>query len=140
MPLTESQLALVRDSFAALRDDPAPKSILFYEALFAHAPDMRSMFREDLAGQGMRFMATLGVIVDNLHDPDAMAARYTDLGLAHRAIGITAGDFAPMGEALLDTLDQTLGEGFTPEMRDAWAQAYAEFSRDIIEKGGIPPE
>ena len=29
-----------------------------------------------------------------------------------------------MGEALLWTLERGLGEGFTPEMRSAWAKVY----------------
>ena len=139
MPLTDRQLDLIQDSFHALRDDPRPKSIAFYDALFERAPDLRAMFRdEDLGGQGMRFMSTLAAIVDNLHDPTAMERRYTDLGMSHKAMGVTAQNFKPMGEALLDTLANTLGEDFTPEMRDAWTRAYAEFSREIIDKGSIP--
>lgn len=140
MALTDRQLELIRESFDALRDDPQPRSLQFYEALFARAPHLRALFREDLGGQGMRFMATLGAIVDNLHDPGAMEARYADLGAGHRAIGVKGRDFEPMGKALLDTLADTLGDGFTPEMREAWAEAYSGFSRRIIDKGGIPPE
>ncbi|WP_371224929.1 globin domain-containing protein [Roseovarius sp. 2305UL8-3] len=140
MSLSQTQLDLIRSSFTALRDDPEPKSLAFYENLFRRAPYLKPMFREDLGGQGMRFMATLGAIVDNLHRPEAMADRYTDLGVGHRAIGVTARDFEPMGKALLDTLEEALGDEFTPEKREAWSLAFAEFSRDIIEKGEIPPE
>ena len=140
MPLTERQLGLVRDSFAALRNDPVPKSLEFYDALFRKAPELKGLFREDLTGQGMRFMATLGAIVDNLHDSNAMADRYTDLGNAHRAMGVKAKDFIPMGQALFETLEHTLGEDFTPETKEAWEIAYAEFSRDIIAKGEIPQD
>ena len=101
MSLTDKQLVLIRESFDALQDDIEPKSIQFYQALFRRAPHLKPMFREDLAGQGMRFMSTLRVIVDNLHNPDAMAQRYADLGVGHRAMGVTAADFTPMGEALM---------------------------------------
>ncbi|SLN67815.1 Bacterial hemoglobin [Roseovarius litorisediminis] len=138
MPLTQRQLELVRESFSVLRDDPIPKSIDFYTSLFRQAPELKAMFREDLAGQGMRFMATLGAIVDNLHDTKAMADRYADLGRAHRALGVRAQDFEPMGKALIETLSATLGDAFTPEMQEAWETAYTEFSRDIIAKGDIP--
>ena len=137
MPLTQRQMDLVRESFSALRDDPVPKSIDFYDALFRTAPELKVLFREDLAGQGMRFMATLGVIVDNLHNPNAMADRYADLGHAHRAMGVKAKDFAPMRQALIETLQHTLGDAFTDEMHEAWETAYAKFSRDIITRGNI---
>ena len=138
MALSEQQLALIRTSFKTLRDDPQPRSIEFYEALFRHAPNLRGMFREDLAGQGMRFMSTLSAIVDNLHSPGAMAERYADLGVGHRALGVTAADFAPMGQALMDTLAAQLGARFTEDTRAAWETAYAAFSQEIIDRGGIP--
>lgn len=140
MPLTDRQLELIRSSFTALRDNPQPKSIEFYDALFRYAPDLKDLFREDLAGQGMRFMSTLGAIVDNLHSPGAMDKRYAYLGAGHRALGVKATDFEPMGRALIDTLRKTLGSEFTPEIQDAWEMAYAEFSQEIIKRGEIPDE
>ena len=139
MALTDRQLQLIREGFTALREDPKPRSLEFYEAFFRRAPELRGMFREDdLAGQGMRFLSTLAVIVDNLHDPGAMSDRYADLGTAHRALGVRAAHFEPMGAALIETLERELGDAFTPEMRAAWEAAYAQVSEDIIEKGGIP--
>ncbi len=140
MPLSERQMMLIRDSFDMLRDDIEPRSIQFYDALFKHAPHLRDMFREDIAGQGMRFMSTLRVIVDNLHNPDAIAGRYSDLGEGHRAMGVKAVDFEPMGQALIETLANAMGDDFTPETREAWLAAYTEFSDEIIKRGDIPTQ
>ena len=139
MSLTERQMALVRTSFQALRDDQQPRFTEFYEALFRHAPELRPMFREeDLGGQGMRFMTTLSVIVDNLHHPEALEERYADLGRGHRALGVKAEHFEPMGKALIDTLAASLGPKFNDETREAWEVAYAEVAGAIIGKGDIP--
>ncbi|GAA6209298.1 hypothetical protein NBRC116601_25910 [Cognatishimia sp. WU-CL00825] len=139
MPLSEHQMDLIRDSFEKLRGDLQPKSIAFYQSLFEHAPHLKPMFREDdMAGQGMRFMSTLGAIVGNLHAPESMEQRYKYLGAGHRALGVKVQDFAPMGVALMDTLASTLGHEFNDEVREAWTQAYADFSREIIKRGDIP--
>ena len=139
MSLTDRQMALVRTSFQALRDDPQPRFAEFYDALFRHAPELRPMFRdEDMGGQGMRFMSTLAVIVDNLHHPEALEERYADLGAGHRAMGVKAEHFEPMGKALIDTLAESLGAKFTDETRQAWEAAYAEVSHTIISRGDIP--
>jgi nitric oxide dioxygenase len=37
---------------------------------------------------------------------------------------VTTADYAVVGEALLWTLEQGLGEGFNPEVRSAWANVY----------------
>ena len=138
MSLTDRQLALIRTSFKALRDDPKPRSLEFYDHFFRHAPALREMFRDDdIGGQGMRFMSTLAVIVDNLDNPDKISERFADLGQSHRAMGVKAQHFEPMGEALIDTLAEALGAKFTNETRKAWRTAYADFTKQIIQLGDI---
>jgi hemoglobin-like flavoprotein len=46
------------------------------------------------------------------------------LGARHSGYGVTEAHYAIVGEALLWTLDRGLGEGFTPEVRSAWAKVY----------------
>lgn len=137
MTLTHAELDMVRSSLDQLRHDFDGYSLFFYEALFRRAPEMRDLFREDLAGQGMKFMSTLGVIVEKLNDADASAAQYSGLGKMHSSLGIKAVDFQPMGEALIDTLKTGLGEGFTPELEAAWRKAYEQVSRNMIQRGGL---
>ena len=66
MSLTSEDLRLIRKSFDTVRQDITPASTAFYDALFRRAPDLRSMFRDDLAGQGMKFMTTLTVKVTKI--------------------------------------------------------------------------
>ncbi len=141
MALTERQKALIRTSFEMLRQDIQPRSVEFYENFFRRVPEVKPMFRlDDIAGQGMRFMTTLAVIVDNLDHPEALAARFEDLGQAHRALGVKASLFAPMGEALIETLQGALGPRFTDEMRQAWQAAYDEVTRELVSRGKIPED
>jgi hemoglobin-like flavoprotein len=46
------------------------------------------------------------------------------LGQRHRGYGVTAGQYGPVGAALLWTLEQGLGSDFTAETKAAWAEAY----------------
>ncbi|MDJ0627168.1 MAG: globin domain-containing protein [Rhodobacter sp.] len=138
MPLSDDQLTLIRQSFDVLRHDMAPASTYFYDDLFTRAPELRELFRDDLAGQGMKFLSTLAVIVDNLHKPEDLAERYADLGGLHRTLGVTGKMFAPMGEALLATIKESLGERYTIEIEAAWRVAYQDMAAALIERGGIP--
>ena len=138
MPLSDDQLRLIRQSFDVLRNDMAPPSAYFYESLFARAPHLRSLFRDDLAGQGMRFMSTLAVLVDNLHKPEDLAERYRELGATHARLGVTEEMFAPLGEALLATIKNALGERYTIDIEAAWRVAYQEFAAALVGQGTIP--
>lgn len=136
MSLTPNQLNLIRQSFDELKKDPTRRSVEMYEAFFARVPEAREMFREDIEGQGMRFMTTLSMIIDHLHQPDGMAARLEELGRAHKAMGVKADQFEPMGQAMVDTLSGALGDGFTPQMRAAWDAGFIEIAAMLIDKGG----
>ncbi len=138
MTLTTTEHELVRDSLNRLRAEFDTHSLYFYESLFRRDPSLRELFREDLAGQGMKFMTTLAVIVEKLNDEDISAARYVGLGRQHASLGIKAIHFAPMGDALIETLRVGLGKDFTPELETAWQKAYAEVSNNMIHRGAIP--
>jgi hemoglobin-like flavoprotein len=135
--LDDNRKQLVRDSLDLVREQILPASTQFYDNLFILAPDLRRLFRPDLAGQGMRFMTTLTSIAELMDDPAELAAEIDGLARAHRGIGVRAEHFAPMGAALLVTLGETLGPQFTCEMQAAWRAAYDEFAALMIERGGF---
>lgn len=137
MSATAPQSALIRETFRALQDRLAPVSVNFYNALFRRAPHLRKLFRDDLEGQGMKFMTALGVVIENINRSEALTDRLAALGHVHALIGVTAVDFEPMGEALMDTLREELGAAFTPEAEAAWRSAYADLSNRIIALGHI---
>jgi len=140
MSLTESQIALIQKNFEQLGARPEPASYEMYERLFTRAPHLKPMFRDDIAGQGMKFMNTLGFIVDNLRQPDAFKRRLDELGSGHATMGVKAEHFALMGDALMVTLAHVLGDAFTPEAEAAWREAYRMVSDSVISHGHIPSQ
>ncbi|MFC2970396.1 globin domain-containing protein [Acidimangrovimonas pyrenivorans] len=136
MPVTERQAELIRAGFAQLRQRLEPASVEFYEALFRRRPDLRGMFREDLAGQGMKFMTTLDTVVQSLDAPEALTEPMKVLGHTHAQLGVKAEHFAPMAEALIEVLRSNLGGEFTAEAEAAWRTAYDDLARMLI-AGGI---
>ena len=137
MAVSAEDIRVVEESLPLIREHLEPVSMKFYENLFAVAPELRGMFRGDIASQGMRFMSTLATIADALDDPEALELELGDLAHAHQQIGIKAEHFTPMGSALLVTLGETLGEEFSPRIQEAWRAAYEEVAKRMIERGGF---
>ena len=136
MAIDPARLDLVRDSFRRIRGNLQPPSAMFYDALFQHAPGLRGLFRDDLEGQGMRFMTTLAVIVDDLDRPEALERQLSAIGRSHAALGVRPAHFAPMEEALIDTLRAQLGAALDADAEAAWRDAYGEVSRRILAAAG----
>jgi len=131
-PLDAREIALIRESFAKLDPRVEDASLAFYAALFTRKPDYRRLFREDLEGQGMRFMSAIRTILENADHPREASAEIARLGQGHAAFGLTAEHFDTMREALIETLGQELGEDFTPETEAAWRKGYDAIARAMM--------
>lgn len=136
MRLSEQEIAIVRRSFEDAMAIREPFQLDFYEAFFRRAPETRQLFRHDISGQGMRFMTTMQMIVNNVDAAD-LPRRLADLGRAHAALGVQFEHFAPMGEALIETLARTLGEDYRDEIGDAWRKAFDELAQAMIAAGKL---
>lgn len=139
--MTPERIALVRESFAKVRPIADDAAALFYGRLFQIAPEVRPLFPADLTEQGRKLIATLAVVVNSLDDLPALLPVVQRLGARHAGYGVTGEHFAPVGVALLWTLEKGLGEDFTPEVRMAWTEAYHVLATVMIDalKTAAPP-
>ena len=122
--MTPNQIKLVQTSFAQVAPIAATAADLFYGRLFEIAPQVRAMFPDDLREQKKKLMAMLGTAVGNLHKLETILPAVKDLGQRHKGYGVTAAHYAPVGAALLWTLEKGLGPDFTPEVKAAWTETY----------------
>jgi nitric oxide dioxygenase len=136
--MTPQQVMLVRESFAKVLPIKDAAAALFYERLFAIDPSTRPLFRADLAAQGTKLMAAIAAVVRALDRLEPMLDQIRALARRHAAYGVTEAHYASVGAALLWTLERGLGAEFTPEVRAAWAAAYALLSGAMIEAASRP--
>lgn len=122
--MTPKQIALVQASWKRLQPVAPQAAELFYTRLFTLDPSLRRLFRGDMDAQGRKLMAMIGVAVGSLERLDSIIPGLQLLGRRHAGYGVQERHYETVGEALLWTLDQGLGEAFTAEVREAWATAY----------------
>jgi len=122
--MNSEQINLVQASFAEVRPIAPVAAELFYARLFIVDPSLRPMFKGDLVHQGRMLMAMLNSAVNGLTQLDTMMPVVRQLGARHAKYGVRDEHYATVGSALLWTLEQGLGDKFTPAVREAWAAAY----------------
>jgi len=127
------QVQLVRDSFALVQPIATQAAALFYDNLFAADPSLRALFRGDMTHQGERLMTMIGSAVGLLDKPEVLLPVLRNLGARHGGYDVQDAHYATVGGALLQTLEQGLGDAFTPEVREAWTAMYGVVSRTMIE-------
>lgn len=122
--MTPDQVKLVQDSFTKVVPIADKAADLFYDRLFVIAPEVRSLFPDDLSAQKKKLIQMLVTAVTNLHQLEKIVPAVQDLGRRHVGYGVTAGHFEPVGAALLWTLEKGLGPAFTPQVKEAWTMTY----------------
>ena len=119
--MTPEQASLVQESFRQVVPISAKAAELFYARLFETDPTTPPLFAgKDMREQGTKLMATLGMVVAGLKRPEEIIPAAQALARRHLAYGVTESQYAAVGAALLWTLRQGLGEGFTPEVEAAY--------------------
>ncbi|MCB2060149.1 MAG: hypothetical protein KDE21_06555 [Novosphingobium sp.] len=131
--MTPEQIGLVQQSFAKVAPIAPQAADIFYSRLFEVAPQVRYLFPDDMAEQKRKLMDMLGVAVNGLTRLDAILPAVQQLGRRHKGYGAVPDHYAVVGDTLIYTLDQGLGDGFTDEVRAAWAEAYGLLAGVMIE-------
>lgn len=122
--MSVSEVDLVQSSFAKVAPISDKAGELFYQRLFELDPSLRPMFKGDIKQQERKLMATLAVVVEGLRHPENIIGAAQKLGRDHAGYGVKDEHYAVVGEALLWTLQQGLGDEFTPEVRSGWVTAF----------------
>lgn len=126
--MTTKQTELVRASFAKVLPIADTAATLFYGRLFELDPTLRPLFKSDLPEQGRKLMQMIGMAVKWLDRWEQVAPVLGDLARRHEAYGVRAQDYDTVGAALIWTLEQGLGAGFTPEVKAAWVAVYTRLT------------
>jgi hemoglobin-like flavoprotein len=130
--MTPRQKQLVQETFAKVVPISDQAAALFYGRLFEADPTLRGLFKADMQVQGRKLMQMIGYCVGKLDALPELIPAVKELGRKHAGYRVTPADYATVGAALLWTLEQGLGPGFTPEVKEAWTDVYQTLASTMI--------
>lgn len=122
--MTYAQKVLVQESFATIAPLADEVAKLFYRRLFELDPSLQPMFRTDMTEQRKKLMQMLTAAVKGLDRLEQLVPVVQDLGRRHARYGVTDAHYDTVAAALIWTLEQGLGAGFTEELKEAWVTVY----------------
>ena len=131
--MNKEQIQLIRQSWEQVKPIQEIAGNLFYQRLFELAPQVRHLFKSGIKTQAAKLMATLGLVVAHLDKPDILIPKVTSLAQRHNQYGAQPAHYAVVGEALLCTLEQGLGDQWNDDLKEAWATAFGVLAKAMIE-------
>ena len=128
------QVELLEQSFEAIKPQANEFVNSFYDNLFTANPEAKPLFKTtDMAEQKKKLLGSLVLVVDNLRKPDVLDSALRGLGSRHVKYGALPEHYPLVGNALLTTFEQYLKEEWTPEVKQAWVDAYGAISQIMLD-------
>jgi hemoglobin-like flavoprotein len=131
--MTARQIQLVKESWSYVIVKSNEAGQLFYSRLFEVAPAVRPMFKGDVKEQSRKLMSMVTLVVSKLDKLDQVINEVKALGARHNKYGTKSEHYAVVGECLIWTLSQGLGDRWNKETEEAWLQAYTVLSGAMIQ-------
>ena len=131
---------LLEKSFNQVKNDALKFSASFYQKLFSYHPELKPMFEKaDAAAQEKKLIASLAIIVENLRNPEELTMALKSLGAYHKEIGTIEEHYPFVGQALVETFAEYLGDKWDRGTHKAWLDAY-NLITEIMLEGAKTPE
>jgi hemoglobin-like flavoprotein len=131
--MTTRHIELVQQSWELVKPIAREAGQLFNIHLFTTAPQVRHLFKEDISEQAVKLVRMLNYIVSMLNHLDEIRPQIDHLASAHNRYGAKPEHYAVVGECLIKTLQEGLGENWNPELEEAWVAVYTLLSGEMIQ-------
>lgn len=132
---------LLESSFARVGNNGAEFTDRFYTILLADYPEVQPLFASThMEKQGMQMFQSLVFTINNLRNPDTLGGALKGLGTRHVKYGVLPQHYPMVGSSLLKTFEASLGTDWTPEVRQAWTDAYGAVTQLMLEGADYLPE
>lgn len=107
--------------------------LFFYSTLFLAHPETRDMFPIWMSAQRDKLVTSLGRIVSQVDDLDALAPYLQQMGRDHRKFAVDAEHYPAVGAALLATLEHFMGAAWNPKLAADWGAAFGLVAKVMSE-------
>lgn len=106
----------------------------FYKRMFAAHPELKNIFNVSHQERGEQQQALARAVyayAANIEDPESLSAVLQGIAHKHVSLGVRAEQYPIVGEHLLASIKEVLGDAATDDIISAWAQAYGNLA-DIL--------
>lgn len=145
--MNAKQKMLVQLSFTKLSAHTDEVAESFYHRLFALAPEAQERYEGiDMKAQGRKLVQTLGLTVRLLDRDEEITSELARMGWQAGHVALFDLPVQIMESALLQTLEERLGDDFGRDERIAWAEVFRravaamqQMAEEVDEGAAAPP-
>jgi nitric oxide dioxygenase len=129
--MTNDQKALILATVPILKEHGVLLTTHFYSRMFKHNPELKNMFNMANQQTGKQQTALAMAVLayaENIADPSVLLPVIDRIGQKHISLDIRPEHYAIVGNHLLASIGEVLGDAATPQILDAWKVAYNQLA------------
>src|SRR5690606_14936939 len=129
--MTTEQKQLVKATVPVLKEHGVLLTTHFYKRMFEHNPELKHIFNMGNQ-QNSKQQTALAVAVlayaEHIENPSVLLPVVNTIGHKHASLDIRPEHYAIVGEPLIASIGEVLGDAATPELLEAWTLAYGQLA------------
>ncbi len=132
--LTQHTKDIVKSTAPVLAEHGSAIIGHFYKRMFAAHPELLNIFNVSHQERGEQQQALARAVyayAANIENPESLAAVLQGIAHKHSSLGVRPEQYPIVGEHLLASIKEVLGDAATDDIISAWAQAYGNLA-DIL--------
>ena len=133
--LNAQTIAIVKSTAPILEEHGEVLTQYFYKRMFSHNPEVVSYFNPANQAAGLQQRALAGAIcayAANIDNLEALGSAVELIAQKHSSLQIQPEHYPIVGENLLASIKEVLGEAATEEVINAWKEAYGFLANVLI--------
>ena len=132
--LNQNTIDIVKSTAPILQQHGETLTRHFYQRMFSHNPEVGPFFNPANQAEGTQQRALAGAIcayAANIDNLEVLGGAVELIANKHASLMVKPEHYPIVGENLLASISEVLGDGATDQVIDAWAEAYG-FLTDIL--------
>jgi nitric oxide dioxygenase len=129
------QKSLITATIPILKSNGNALITYFYERMFKHNPELKNIFNMSNQANGKQQNALTGAVLayaEHIENPSVLINVLKSIGNKHVSLNISAEQYEIIGNHLINSIKEVLGDAATNDITDAWACAYNELASIMI--------
>tara|TARA_R110002050_G_C8912341_1_gene510870 strand:- start:312 stop:1511 length:1200 start_codon:yes stop_codon:yes gene_type:complete len=129
--MNNSQREIITATVPVLREHGVALTTHFYKRMFTHHPDLKNVFNMGNQKTGKQQQALAMAVLayaEHIANPGVLLSELQRIGHKHVSLEIRPEHYPIVGNHLLASIKEVLGEAASPEILEAWEMAYNQLA------------
>ena len=132
--MNETTIEIIKATAPVIKEHGEAITTAMYKILFTQHPEAKELFKDAEPDQYKKLAAMVYAYAANIDNLGALGKGVEKVANIHVNVKIKPEHYPWVGEALLGAIVEVLGEAATPEIMNAWKEAYFFLADVFINK------